>query len=204
MSMTRRQAATIIGLLFSIFLIISIVSIRALMQAQDGAPTPGPYQQLLPVVAGEDGIVSSEANEESPLAHEHPVGELDEPTEGKPAGEVLAPEVLAKMREDAVQIAAEMKIIPASGPETMGSTITVAGKEIKLPDNVYIVAEVVAVTCGEKCPEVPYLYLKYKDSDIGITVGERTGAISNYAPTAEAMERNRIAFQWLIDALESK
>lgn len=38
MNMTRRQAATIIGLLFSIFVIVGIASYRESGQAQDAGP----------------------------------------------------------------------------------------------------------------------------------------------------------------------
>lgn len=208
MSMTRRQASMIIGLLFSMFLIVGIASYREYGQAQDASPN----RQLLPLVSGGDGVQSSDA-EESPVEHEHPEehppAALDVPvTEGPPAGEVIPPEDLERMREEALKIAANMQIIPARGPETAGKTIELLGKTIKLPDNVYIVAELGSATCiavkPQKCPELPMLYLGYVDTDIVLGIGMVTGEIDDYAPTAEQSAANRQAFQWLIDIVKEK
>lgn len=192
MRMTRRQATMIIGLLFSMFLIVGIASYRESSQAQDASQN----RQLLPLVAGGRGVQSSDA-EESPV---------EEPTE-EPGGESeeVPPEILAQMREQALEIAANMQIIPASGIETMGFTITVAGQDIKLPDDVYIEATVIDVECmvGTECPETPLYVLRYKDAETRISVGQTTGQIDDYAPTAEGVDANRAAFQWLIDAIEA-
>lgn len=59
--------------------------------------------------------VSSEA-EESPIVADVPV------EEDKPFGETLPPEVLAQMREEALKMAAEMQIIPAS-PMALGYSL---------------------------------------------------------------------------------
>jgi len=206
MSMTRRQASIIIGLLFSMFLIIGIASYRESSQAQDA----GPNRQLLPLVAGGGEVQSSDA-EESPVADEHPEEgpppELDVPVEeGPPAGELFTGEEIAAMREEALAIAANMELIPARGPETAGRTIELLGKTVELPDDVYIAGEVLSATClrveGHRCPEVPMIYLGYIDTDIVLGIGMVTGDIDDYAPTPEQSAANREAFQWLIDYLE--
>ena len=60
-----------------------------------------------------------------------------------------------------------------SGPETAGSTIEVAGKQIKLPPDTYVFAFVVTANCivGMPCPESPVYVLKRGNSQVGVETG---------------------------------
>jgi hypothetical protein len=68
---------------------------------------------------------------------------------------------------------------PVSGPETLGATITVAGKTIKLPPDAYLGGELVAYfgACNlpSPCPETPILLIQRGNSTIGIVM--RTGQL---------------------------
>jgi len=58
----------------------------------------------------------------------------------------------------------------ASGEETAGSTITIAGQEIRLPEDAYVESEIIFISCieGSPCPPTPYYVLQRGDSVIGI------------------------------------
>ena len=64
-----------------------------------------------------------------------------------------------------------------SGPETAGSTIEVAGKQIKLPPDTYVYAYVIIADCvvGTPCPEPPVYGLKRGGSQV--TVEKRSGKL---------------------------
>lgn len=66
-----------------------------------------------------------------------------------------------------------------SGPETAGSTIEVAGEQIKLPKDTYVYAYVLIADCvvGTPCPDPPIYVLQTGDSRINIE--KRSGDLWN-------------------------
>lgn len=70
--------------------------------------------------------------------------------------EDLARGYAAKATTDARIKSGELKPIPLSGLETMGSTISVGGKLVKLPPDAYVASFIVSGICAEApCPRLP-------------------------------------------------
>lgn len=65
----------------------------------------------------------------------------------------------------------------ASGPDTRGAIITVAGKKVKLPDDAYIKHFIVEILCapGQKCLQAPVYVVGRGNSEIAFSA--RTGEI---------------------------
>jgi hypothetical protein len=83
-----------------------------------------------------------------------------------------------------------------SGPQTRGSTITIAGRQLALPTDAWIESLILAGTCAGPCPELPLYQIKRGNSTI--SVGIPTGRINGeqIAPGEEG------AFDFLKAALK--
>lgn len=202
MSMTRRQASIIIGLLFSIFLIIGIASYRESGQAQSTI--------RLPIVVdggaqGADSALGEDAEENGGIVAQG-FAEGDETAEDfdQSPWEETPPEVLEEMKEELLAAVPNMVTTTISGPETAGSVINVAGQDIQLPDNVYVNAYVATILCvpGRRCPEVPAYALAMTDSDAQLTISQESGALIDVTYDAELAARYRAEFQWLVDIVD--
>lgn len=116
----------------------------------------------------------------------------------------LNPADLKLIQDQLAADLANMKTEYASGPETTGGALDIAGKQIQLPVNVYAEAFITSITCDPKsyCPEPPIYVLRYTDSDASIIVGAKTGKVEPVGGIDEAkVSSNATAFQWLVDAL---
>ncbi|MBM3156157.1 MAG: hypothetical protein FJ004_02600 [Chloroflexi bacterium] len=84
-----------------------------------------------------------------------------------------------------------------SGPSTMGSTISVAGKMIKLPDDAYVEYWVVFIECsvGTSCPQTPFYIIARGDSRLAVE--QISGKILN----EEIASNEEGAFNFLKEAL---
>jgi hypothetical protein len=74
------------------------------------------------------------------------------------------------------RLEAEGKLIHFSGPSTMGTTLTIANKRVKLPDDAYVESFVVSVDCAASpCPATPAFVIKRGDSSTWVSqqTGER-------------------------------
>lgn len=109
---------------------------------------------------------------------------------------------LKKTREE---IVANSYTITVSGvAATAGTSILIADKEIQLPADVYIEAQLIDVLCvsGLPCPETPLTVLRYIGSTDNISVNPNTGIIYEHPiGTPDEQQRIRQRFQWLYDAL---
>lgn len=89
-------------------------------------------------------------------------------------------------------------IIAATGPETKGALIEIAGKQIQLPSDAYIAYDLFDVVCvigGDPCPETP-LYIIARSSST-ITVSAPSGIIYK----EEISEGDKEPFAFIKDAL---
>lgn len=75
--------------------------------------------------------------------------------------------------------------VAVSGPSTMGSQITLRGRQVQLPADAYVYAYVVTVTCesGKPCPPTPLYVVERGQSRL--SVAQPTGQIvqEQVAPT---------------------
>lgn len=71
------------------------------------------------------------------------------------------------------------RVIVASGPETMGSRVQVAGKDIQLAADAYVEAYIASVTCrqGQVCPRTPLYTIRQGTSRI--TISAATGEVAS-------------------------
>lgn len=77
----------------------------------------------------------------------------------------------------AARAAAAPNRVWVSGPNTAGTTISIAGTEVQLPPDAYVESFIVNVSCypGQTCPEVPYYILRRGSSTIAIV--RRSGIV---------------------------
>jgi hypothetical protein len=88
-----------------------------------------------------------------------------------------------------------------SGPTTTGSTIIIAGKEVKLLPNVQVEAFVAFGICEKPCDRPAYV-LRNNDTGTLIAIGIATGLVQeNSDLTVEQDRQRRSEFKWLIDAI---
>ncbi|MBX3012296.1 MAG: hypothetical protein KF832_12350 [Caldilineaceae bacterium] len=102
------------------------------------------------------------------------------------------------------QMAANSREFSMSGETTAGTVLAIAGKPVQLPPDVYVEAFVVTALCveGLVCPETPYYFLRYQNTDDVISIGEKSGKmVDDGRPQAE-QEQSRAKFSWLWAALE--
>lgn len=120
----------------------------------------------------------------------------------------LPPDVAKRLQEEAAaqlkEMEANAEVWTVAGPETMGSVIQVADKQIQLPPDVYVEAYIIEGECvAAPCAELPYYLLQYKDSPkdiLGVTVN--SGAIVETYKAPEEQRRLRERFAWLEEALK--
>lgn len=62
------------------------------------------------------------------------------------------------------------RIIPARGPETAGTDITISGKTVQLPDDAYIRSYVAAATCASDriCPPRPWIIIRRGEQNVTV------------------------------------
>lgn len=79
------------------------------------------------------------------------------------------------------------RLVPASGPETRGIVIHVAGKPIQLPPDAWIEREITFIQCalGEPCPQAPLYELRRGSSRIVISVPSGDWGHERIAPGEE-------------------
>jgi hypothetical protein len=72
---------------------------------------------------------------------------------------------------------AQGRTIPASGPATAGSALRIAGRDVKLPADVFVEAYMISVTCqpGKQCPETPLYSIRRGQSRI--LISQPNGAV---------------------------
>jgi hypothetical protein len=87
--------------------------------------------------------------------------------------------------------------IALSGPATRGTTVSIRGKPIKLPDDAYVESVVARTSCGVgmPCSETPLILIRRGDSTISLSGGSGTILRETVAPGQEQ------AFAFLKDAL---
>lgn len=91
--------------------------------------------------------------------------------------------------------------IIVSGPTTTGSTVIIAGKEIKLLPDVQVEAFVAFGTCEEPCDRPAYV-LRNNDTGTLIAIGIATGLVQeNSDLTVKQDQQRRNEFKWLIEAI---
>lgn len=208
-TMTRRQAATIIGVLFVILAIVSVASLRRPTQAQTDVH--------LPIVQNDSAQAS--AMSEAVVAGKHPdLGAfVVRPASGititgdyTGSEKTVTPDpiLIDAMRKQTALTEEELlkSAVTIAGPETAGTIITIAGKEILLPPNVYVEAYVVDHLCpvDAKCLEAPAYALANIDTGERIALSAVSGEIGDPALDQETLTRSRAAFRWLVDAVEGK
>jgi hypothetical protein len=190
--MTRRQAATIIGLLIIVVLGIALFGGSEDSQGQ----TPG---QIL----GESSIVMPSGV----VAGRHPsLGAYAFTTKGDgnlTEGVTPDPEMVEAMNK--VLGVTLPPLIHASGKETSGSMIDVAGKSIQLPSNVHIDTYIAAGLCplGVECLDPP-IYVLRNDAGVMISISEKNGKIGDPSLSAEELAQAKSSFQWLVDAVNAE
>jgi len=209
-SMTRRQAATIIGVLLVTLTIVSVSSLQRQSQAQADVHLP---------IAQSDSVGASAMPADSIVSGEHP--ELGVFAMRAASGVTITgdytgsdklgtpdPALVEAMRKQTALTDEELQklIVTIAGPETAGSTITIADKEVKLPPNVYVEAYVVDHLCpvGAKCLEAPAFALANIETGERVAVSAVTGEVGDPGLSEEDLSRSRSSFRWLVDAMEGK
>ena len=209
-SMTRRQAATIIGLLFVVLAIVSVAGLQRSGQAQTDVHLP---------IAQSDGVGASAMWSDGVVSGKHP--ELGTFAVRAASGvtitgdytgseKTITPDpvlVDAMRRQTALPEEELQKLVETvAGPETAGTTITIAGKEIQLPPNVYVEAYVVDHLCpiGAKCLPAPAFALANIETGERVAVSAVTGEVGDPGLDQEALTQSRASFQWLVTAVEGK
>lgn len=199
-TMTRRQAATIIGLL--------IVIAIGLFSLAGANTTRGQNNINLPIVrSGNPSEVAASDVQEGMVAGMHPelgayvvvpsTGEIDQETKTKMM------DALGK----AVEGVSSFQVVPASGKETAGFPIEIQGKQIKLPDYVYIDTYLAHVNCPigiENCVQAPAYVLVDMNTQATVVVSGKTGKLGNSVTTPEELAAAKVNFKWLVDAMEGK
>jgi hypothetical protein len=91
-----------------------------------------------------------------------------------PVSEQLPPIDETKEQHKA-RLEAEGRLVHFSGPSTMGTTLTIADKRVKLPDDAYVQSYVVSVDCAAiPCPVTPAFVIRRGDSSTWVS--QQTGA----------------------------
>jgi hypothetical protein len=91
----------------------------------------------------------------------------------------------------------EGRFIKASGPETKGIRLDIAGIDVQLPSDVYVAHYIVHVQCGvgNFCPEAPIYVLQRGKSQISVSKPTGTMFEERIAPGEEG------AFDFLREVL---
>jgi len=133
------------------------------------------------------------------------------PYEGAP---ILRPDptIVSMSQAERQQLAETLRqsttLVYVSGPETAGSKITVVGKEIQLPPDIYVKAYIEEVMCDPipdlHCPETPIYGLYTLKEDAHVRV-EANGDVYTFSRDTEAeIEQDRNTFQFVLDALDTE
>lgn len=88
------------------------------------------------------------------------------------------------------------------GEKTRGKTISIAGRDVQLPETVIVQAYVVSIECDDRrqCPRTPAITLRDIDAGLSIFVEGPTGKISDSNQTPDdRIEESRQIFRWLYD-----
>lgn len=87
--------------------------------------------------------------------------------------------------------------IPATGPETAGTSIKIGNKIVQLPDDTWIEANISHIFCveGQMCPPTPYYVLNRNGSTIEV---DSEGKIWHEV----VLEEDALAFEFLKESLE--
>lgn len=93
--------------------------------------------------------------------------------------------------------------VPVGGPTTRGSIITIAGRNIQMPDTVEIDGVVTNLMCqvGMPCMETPAYALLNTETGHYIGVGINSGMVGDPGLPEDELAAIRSEFQWLVDAL---
>ena len=183
--------------LFVIVMAVVGVIIAGVAVGQDGSK---PFTAWLPITQnGADYIVERVVYDDDFEARVAAAEAASTTGETMP----IDPESLKQIQAEILAHMDSLQSIPADGKTTAGSVIGVAGKEIKLPDDVYIHIFLAAIDCpaGAECPHAPAYGLSYVDGSASITISSVNGKIFDAVENPEQAAANRVAFQWLVDAV---
>lgn len=199
--MTRRQVATITGLLLLLCTSFAIMILPGQSDGQDekfivdrliritATPTIVGQGQFLP--PGGDGPGAA-------IGISVPGGDL---TDAMTV--VSSPEMIAALQAEAERKYGPGESVPVGGSTTRGSIITIAGRDIQMPDNVEIDGFLSNASCpvGVPCLIPPIYTLRNNETRNTIGVSVRTGMVGDPGLPPDELAAIRTEFQWLVDAL---
>lgn len=119
---------------------------------------------------------------------------------------ILSPEeekeYLACLRAETERIRANSYEVHASGEVTAGSVVTINGKGIQLPKDVYIAHKIVSAVCMTNPCKTPVTILaRLGQPEMGIAINVDGTIWEDPRKTAEDSARIRSDFSWLIEAI---